>query len=74
MEDMMERTAVKSRDIAIIGYDSQKLILEIAFRNGGVYHYSGVPEEVYRTLMTASSQGTYFAQSIKDQYPYQKIT
>ena len=43
--ETMERTAVRSRDIAVIGYDATTLTLEITFRAGGVYHYSGVPEE-----------------------------
>lgn len=73
-EASMERTAVRSRDIAIVGYDSETSTLEIAFRIGGVYHYSGVPEEVYRTLMTTSSQGIYFDQQIKHQYPHKKIS
>ena len=69
----MERTAVRSRDIAIVGYDAETGTLEIAFRAGGVYHYFGVPEEVYKVLMSASSQGTYFEQEIKHRYSYKKI-
>ena len=69
----MERTAVRSRDIAIVGYDGETGTLEIAFRSGGVYHYSGVPEEVYKILMVAPSQGTYFEQTVKHQYPYKKL-
>lgn len=70
----MERTAVKSRDIAIIGYDDKKLLLEIAFRGGGVYHYMKVPRAIYDALMKAESQGTYFNKQIKDQYPYTKVS
>ena len=70
---MMERKAVRSRDIAIIGYDKESAVLEIAVKNGGVYHYSKVPEELYRGFMGASSYGAYFNQRIKEQYPYQKI-
>ena len=70
----MERTAVKSRDIAIVGYDEKKKLLEIAFRGGGVYHYLRVPAEVHRNLLSASSQGTYFNQEIKDRYPYTKVS
>ena len=69
----MQRTAVKSRDIAIVGYDPKTSTLEIAFRIGGVYHYSRVPEEVYKELMASPSQGKYFDQKIKHKYPYAKI-
>lgn len=70
----MERIAIRSRDIAIVGYESETGTLEIAFRSGGVYHYSGVPAEVYQILMFAPSQGTYFEEAIKHQYPYKKIS
>lgn len=69
----MERIAVRSREIAIIGYDPSSLTLEIAFRNGGVYHYFDVPEKIYQSLMTASSQGTYFSQFIKEKFRTEKV-
>lgn len=72
--EAMERTAVRSREIAIIGYDSTRCILEVTFRRGGVYHYSGVPEEVHQALLKAPSQGTYFSRHIKEKFPYQKIS
>lgn len=70
----MERIATQSRDIAIIGYDKKAATLEITFRSGGVYHYTGVPEEVYQKLMSAPSQGTFFSETIKHHYPYKKIS
>ena len=72
--DTMERVAVRSRDIAIIGYDPSSLTLEIAFRSGGVYHYFGVPEEIHKNLVVAASQGKYFEESIKYKFRYQKIS
>ncbi len=69
----MERVAVRSRDIAIVGYDTETSTLEVAFRIGGVYEYSGVPEEVYRGLLQAPSQGVYFDRRVKHRYPYRKV-
>ena len=69
----MERIAVRSRDIAIVGYEPETSTLEIAFRIGGVYRYSGVPVAIYQELLKAPSQGLYFDRHIKHQYPYQKI-
>jgi hypothetical protein len=69
----MERQAVRSRDIAIVGYDPKSLTLEVAFRNGGVYHYSGVPETIYKNLMAASSHGSYFQENIKEKYPFRRV-
>lgn len=69
----MERVAVQSKDIAIVGYDSETQKMEIAFRQGGVYCYSGVPAEIHKNLMSASSHGTYFNQNIKDRYACTKV-
>lgn len=70
----MERLAVRSRDIAIVGYDPAKKLLEITFVNGGVYQYAGVPEEIHKGLMSASSHGTYFNKNIKDTYSGIKVS
>lgn len=69
----MERTPVQSTEIALIGYDSRKGLLEVVFRRGGVYRYRGVPENVHQELMAAASVGTYFAENIKDTYQYVKV-
>ena len=69
----MDRTAVKSRDIAIVGYNAKTSILEIAFRSGGVYHYSGVSPETHCELMKAASTGIFFNENIKDKYACHKV-
>jgi hypothetical protein len=69
----MERTPVQSTEIAVIGYDSKKSLLEVVFRRGGVYRYRGVPQDVHHELMEAPSVGTFFAQKIKDAYQYVKV-
>ena len=69
----MERTAVQSKDLSIVGYDAKKQELEVTFKGGGVYVYSNVPEVVYQALMLAESHGLYFNQHIKDKFPTQKI-
>ncbi len=69
----MERIPVQSTEIALIGYDAQKSLLEIAFRRGGVYRYRGVPQDVHKQLMEAPSIGTYFSENIKEAYQYTKV-
>lgn len=69
----MERKAVQSKDLSIVGYHPEKEELEVTFKAGGVYVYTGVPEVVYQALMHAQSHGTYFNQHIKDKYPHLKI-
>ena len=43
MEEGLERKAVRSTNIASVGYDAGTKTLEIEFRSGGVYQYAGVP-------------------------------
>lgn len=69
----MERTAVQSRDIAIVGYDRETSTLEVTFRRGGVYVYDQVPRDTYAGLMAAPSCGTFFNQNIKDKFSCKKV-
>ena len=69
----MERKAVRSTNVASVGYDAKARVLEIEFKSGGVYRYSGVPEKRYQSLMKASAIGSYFIREIKPWYTCRKI-
>ncbi|MFJ5457601.1 KTSC domain-containing protein [Pectobacterium sp. CHL-2024] len=69
----MDRTYVDSTNIESAGYDPNTSILEIEFKNGSLYQYSGVPEYIFQELISASSVGVYFNQNIKNNYEFQKI-
>jgi hypothetical protein len=69
----MERVAVRSTEIAIVGYEASTKLLEVAFRNGSVYHYDQVPPEVYRQMIDAPSVGIFFAEHVKTTYAYTKV-
>lgn len=70
----MERVQVESSNLASVGYEPETTTLEIEFHNGGIYQYSGVPEDVHQGLMNAGSKGSYFHQNIKNAgYPYIKV-
>lgn len=66
----MDHIAVKSKDIAIVGYDRETQTLEVAFRSGGVYQYYDVPESIHDKLLKAESMGRFFNDSIKTQFRY----
>ena len=70
----MDIKPVRSRDLALIGYDNVTSILEVVFRAGGVYRYQGVPENIYHGLMSAPSHGIFFQRHIKTQYPFVKVS
>ena len=57
----MNRTPVKSSFIESIGYESD--ILEVAYKDGGLYKYTGVPPDLHKSVVGAESIG----KAIKEQ-------
>jgi KTSC domain len=69
-----ELIPVSSSNLAAVGYDKNRHELTIAFLDGSIYLYSGVPEEEYIGLMTAyDSHGSYFVDNIRLVYSYERI-
>lgn len=69
----MEMINVDSSNIEAIGYDENSSTLQVEFKNGGMYQYFDVPEEVFNGLRDASSVGGYLAARIKGTYRYSKV-
>jgi hypothetical protein len=63
----MHRVPVESSSIDSVGFE--KNVLEVRFRNGGLYQYFDVPETVLASLMRAESKGRFFNQQIRGRYP-----
>lgn len=61
----MERVSVVSSNLAEVGFDADTGTLEVAFKNGSVYQYDGVPAEIHAGLMGALSHGQYFDRFVK---------
>lgn len=71
----MNRTPVSSSNLAAVGYDAERQILEVEFLNGSIYQYLNVPLHIYEQLMNASSHGEYFNRYIrKGGYQYKRIS
>ncbi|MBW8330426.1 MAG: KTSC domain-containing protein [Prolixibacteraceae bacterium] len=66
----IKRTPVASSNIASVGYDAEKQILEIEMQHGAIYQYLDVPKEVYNGLLNAGSIGSYFMNEIKTKFEY----
>ena len=47
--------------------------MEIAFHNGSIYRYFGVPPHVHQALLGASSKGRYFNASIRSSFRFERI-
>jgi hypothetical protein len=69
----MQRKPVTSSTIAEIGYEPARSVLEILFKNGGVYQYFDVPQREYDSLMKATSQGQYLNANIKGRFRYARV-
>ncbi len=69
----MNRQFVQSSNQKSVGYDRENKVLEIEFHSGSVYQYLNVPEPVFKALLNAASNGTYFHDNIKERYRYQRI-
>ncbi len=69
----MQRQLVSSSNLASVGYDPARWLLEIEFLSGSVYQYSSVPASVYQGLMAAVSHGSYFHAHIRDRYSSRRI-
>jgi len=69
----MEMIHVESSNIEAVGYDEDSATLQVEFKNGGMYQYFDVPENVYVGLRDADSRGGYLASTIKGSYRYSKV-
>lgn len=69
----MIRQSVSSSNIKSVGYDPASETLEIEFKGGAVYQYSGVPGIMHDELINADSIGSFFARNIRNEYNYKKV-
>jgi hypothetical protein len=70
----MEMKKVESSNIEAIGWEDE--VLEIKFKKGGLYRYSGVPELVWKAFVGADSKGKFFHGRIRPKqhdYKYEKV-
>ncbi len=70
---MVALTPVTSGNIASIGWDSATQTLQVLFKSGALYAYSGVPRSTFEAFLSAPSKGAYFAKVVKDQFPTRRV-
>lgn len=69
MPDRPEMTQTLSSNVREFGYDAERLELWVLYRNTpGHYVYEGVPADVFRGLLAASSKGRFLHQQVLDRY------
>lgn len=69
----MQPIECKSSLLEAAAYQDQLALLAVAFRDGAVYHYFGVPAGTYQELLRAESHGRYFNSHIRNRFAYAKI-
>jgi hypothetical protein len=73
-QDMsVTRQLVNSANLHSVDYNPKHQVLDIQFKQGGVYRYYNVPVNVYEDLMRAYSKGAYLATHVKNVYRYTKV-
>ncbi len=70
----MEQRKLTGGRLHSAGYDARQQRLEIVFTDHSVRIYKGVPEEVWRRLLSAPNAGSFFEDRIADEYPNQPGT
>jgi hypothetical protein len=67
------QASLDSTTLASASYDGRHARLELEFRDGTRYLYSGVAPNVYRELLGATSKGSFFNRYIRNRFPYAKM-
>lgn len=70
----VKRERLDSSSLASAGYDPAAHVLEVEFRNGGVYQYLEVDDDEYEEFRSAPSKGRYLNTEIKPDHPARKLT
>lgn len=64
----MTLIAVRSTTLRAVEYHATGA-LDLYFRTGHAYRYTGVPQSTYEGLLAAPSKGRYFTRWIRKRYP-----
>ena len=67
----MQRTPVKSSNIASFGWENGTL--EVEFKSGAVYQYHDVPRETFERFANATSFGKHFGDHIKGSFNFKRV-
>lgn len=65
----IEHRMLHTAKLKSAGYDEKGRVLEIAFHNGELKAYRGVPQEVARRLFAAPNPASFWEDRIAEEYP-----
>ena len=67
----IEHRMLHTAQLKSAGYDDKDKLLEIAFHNGQLKTYKGVPAEVARRLFASPNPASFWEDRIAEEYPVQ---
>jgi hypothetical protein len=67
------RVDVDSSLLIWTDYSAAENRLRLAFHGGAVYDFLQVPPRIYQELLAAPSKGRYFNQSIRNDFPHERL-
>jgi hypothetical protein len=71
---IMHRQKVQSSALESVGYDSEKKVLELEFKeHSGVWQYYNFQPAVFKRFISSDSLGKFFVTKIKGNYPEEKV-
>ena len=63
----------RSSNVDSVGYDPTTQELQVKFRNGALYRYALVPQEVYDEFKSLNFSGRFLNSTIKGAYEYERV-
>lgn len=64
---------LESKLLAAAAYDGPRRRLYLRFHSGEVYRYFTFPTDQHQAFLAAESQGRYFLNHIRNQFPYERL-
>lgn len=65
----MEMIPIDSTAFEAIGYDKDRLVLRVRFKDGNSdYDHCGVPTDLFAEFWESESKGKFYANRIRDRY------
>ena len=70
----MEMKKINSGKLRAIGYDARARMLQVQLDDGSTLQYSGVGEEIWRSLSSSGAAWSYYRDNIVDEYTTKRTT
>lgn len=68
----MEMKKVNAANLRAIGYDDKRRVLVVE-QSAGTFEYSNVSPEIWRRFSTSSMMGSFFKDTIEEDYQKRRI-